>query len=194
MQIRLIFPLLLALLIARPSQAETGLEATFWGKAADFAGVPTSVLYGMAFQESGMRWEDGTFRPWPWTLNLNAAAKLPNKKGQLVFAKAGQRRYRTQEEAEAALTALVGQGFFNVDVGLMQVNLRWHRQRVSNPLQLLDPKQNLVVAAVILRENGGQAESFLAAVGKYHSPMQPGRGRDYSARVLAYAEAIDHAK
>jgi len=192
MQIRLFFLPLLACLSTQPSQADTGLEATFWGKAAGFAGVPTSVLYGIAVQESGMRWEDGTFRPWPWTLNLNSSARLPGKKGKLVFVKAGQRRFRTREETEAALSALVRQGFSNVDVGLMQVNLRWHRQRVSNPLQLLDPKQNLVVAAVILRENGGRAESLMAAVGQYHS-MQPERGRRYSGRVLAYAEAMDRA-
>jgi hypothetical protein len=44
---------------------------TWLGSAASYAGINVATLYSIAVQESGMRWRDGTFRPWPWTLNVN---------------------------------------------------------------------------------------------------------------------------
>jgi len=78
-----------------------------------------------------MRWRDGTFRPWPWTLNINEG-----KSG----IKPGARRYANKQAAEQALMHLISQGIRNVDVGIMQVNLYWHGDKVANELSLLTPK------------------------------------------------------
>jgi hypothetical protein len=69
------------------SRAGSVLENSIWGSAATYAGINVSTLYGIATQESGMRWKDGTFRPWPWTLNVNIGGN---------GIKAGSRRYESK--------------------------------------------------------------------------------------------------
>ncbi len=66
--------------------------------------------------------------------------------------KAGARRYANKQDAEQALLNLIRKGIRNVDVGIMQVNLYWHGDKVANDLALLDPRTNITVAARYLKE------------------------------------------
>ena len=155
------------------------LENSIWGTAATAAGINVSTLYGIAVHESGMRWKDGTFRPWPWTLNINET-----KAG----VKAGARRYSDRKSAEAALNKLIANGIRNVDVGIMQVNLHWHRDKVKNALDLLDPATNIAVAAKCLRQIN--KNNVVKQVADYHAPKNPLRGRAYVNHVKRYEKII----
>ena len=57
-------------------------------------------------------------------------------------------------ETLAALKGYVGRGVTNVDCGAMQVNWRWHADRLGSIERALDPYPNLSVGAQILREVG----------------------------------------
>lgn len=149
------------------------LAPTLWGRAAVTAGVEPATLYGIALQESGMRWDDGSFRPWPWTLNT------PD----------GSMRFADQASAQAELGRLIRRGVRNIDVGLMQINLRHNGHRVKNPLHLLDPGTNLVVAASILRETVGASRTVGQGVARYHS-WNPYRGSNYARQVSQYASRL----
>ena len=159
------------------------LQNSVWGSAANYAGVNVATLYGIAVQESGMRWRDGTFRPWPWTLYVNAG-----KNG----VKAGPRRYASKRDAEQALMHLISQGIRNVDVGIMQVNLYWHGDKVANDLALLDPRTNITVAARYLKDLNTK-NNISKTVGGYHSPSNAVRGKTYANHVKKY-EKIIHEK
>ena len=104
--------------------------------AAKRAGIPSSVLYAVALQESGVR-RDGRLIPWPWSLNV-----------------AGQsRRYVSRADACAGLHQALRQvPPTRVDVGLGQINLGYQKHRYTQPCDVLDPYANLAMAAEILRE------------------------------------------
>jgi hypothetical protein len=122
--------------------------------AARRAGVPSSVLYAIALQESGLRVR-GRLVAWPWTLNVAGQAE----------------RYATRAEACAGLRrALSRTSSKRIDAGLGQVNLGYHTHRYAQPCDLLDPYFNLAIAAEILQEQHLPDEDWLLTMGRYHRP------------------------
>jgi len=122
--------------------------------AAQRAGIPSTVLYAVALQESGTR-VGGRLVPWPWTLNV---AGTPQ-------------RYATRAEACTGLRgALKRTPATRIDAGLGQINLGYHPQRYAQPCDLLDPYRNLAIATEILREQHVAGEDWLLAIGRYHRP------------------------
>jgi hypothetical protein len=122
--------------------------------AAQRAGIPSTVLYAVALQESGIRLR-GRLVPWPWTLNVAGKAQ----------------RYASRAKACAGLRqALRRTPATRIDAGLGQVNLGYHPQRYVRPCDLLDPYRNLAIAAEILREQHTPGEDWLLAIGRYHRP------------------------
>ncbi|UPQ81439.1 transglycosylase SLT domain-containing protein [Pseudomonas knackmussii] len=122
--------------------------------AAQRAGIPSTVLYAVALQESGFRLR-GRLVPWPWTLNV---AGKPQ-------------RYATRTEACSGLRqALKRTPAKRIDVGLSQINLGYHPQRYAQPCDLLDPYRNLAITAEILREQHNPGDDWLLAIGRYHRP------------------------
>ncbi|AMR78655.1 transglycosylase SLT domain-containing protein [Cupriavidus nantongensis] len=125
--------------------------------AAQRAGIPSTVLYAVALQESGIRRDGGKGRivPWPWSLNV-----------------AGQsRRFATRADACAGLQqAMRATPHTRIDAGLGQINLGYHKHRFTSACDLLDPYRNLAVAAEILKEQHTPGEDWLLAIGRYHRP------------------------
>jgi soluble lytic murein transglycosylase-like protein len=73
----------------------------------------------------------------------------------------------------------------------MQVNLFWHRNKVSNDLALLDPITNINVAAQYLRDIN--KKNINKTVSDYHAPTNPVLGNKYVNHVKKY-EKIIHEK
>lgn len=122
--------------------------------AAQRAGIPSTVLYAVALQESGLRLR-GRLVPWPWTLNVAGKAQ----------------RYATRTEACAGLRQeLKRTPAKRIDAGLGQINLGYHPQRYAQACDLLDPYRNLAIAAEILREQHTPGDDWLLAIGRYHRP------------------------
>lgn len=122
--------------------------------AAQRAGIPSTVLYAVALQESGTR-HNGRLVPWPWTLNVAGAS----------------RRFTTRAEACAGLhLALREVPPTRIDAGLGQINLGYQRQRYDRPCELLDPYRNLALVAEILREQHAPGQGWLITIGRYHRP------------------------
>jgi len=122
--------------------------------AARIAGIPPSVLFAVALQESGTPLH-GRVIPWPWTLNI---AGTPS-------------RYANRAQACSVLERALKQvPATRVDVGLGQVNVGYHGYRVKRPCELLEPQQNLATAATILSEQHEAGDDWLVAVGRYHRP------------------------
>lgn len=165
----------------RPSAASghqapgSGLFAgTAWERVAKSHGLDPNLLYAIALQESRRLSTDNLARPWPWTLNINGSA----------------RRFETRQELEEALQDLLNQGIRSIDVGLMQVNLKHHANRVDNPLDLVDPETNIRVAASILKDSLASTSDYILGVGRYHHWKNESVSRAYGTEVVALAERL----
>lgn len=122
--------------------------------AAQRVGIPSTVLYAVALQESGAR-VNGRLVPWPWSLNVAGAS----------------RRFASRAEACAGLRNTLREvPPTRIDVGLGQINLGYQKHRYRQPCDLLDPYDNLRIAAEILREQHIPGEDWLLAIGRYHRP------------------------
>ncbi|MED7666712.1 lytic transglycosylase domain-containing protein [Pseudomonas moraviensis subsp. stanleyae] len=122
--------------------------------AANDAGIPSSVLFAIALQESGTHLR-GRLLPWPWTLNIAGSPY----------------RFATRQAAcHALLQALARHDAKRIDVGLGQTNLGFHGQRFASPCEALDPYRNLAVTAALLQEHHATSGDWVSAAGRYHRP------------------------
>jgi len=159
---------LLALCGTRAATA-LDLRGTVWETTARKADIDPYVLYAVALLESPARRAPGRISPWPYAIHT------PD----------GPRVYATREAATAALKHLT-QTYtpLELDVGLMQINLRWHGARVAQPGELLDPATNLRIGADILAETLRSAPADrVLGLGRYHT-WRDAPAREYGARVI----------
>ena len=85
--------------------------------------------------------------------------------------------------ATVALQEALATGRMSVDVGLMQVNWRYHRSALGEADEALDPYRNLHAAAAILTACYRSRRDWWAAVGCYHAPNDAHRAERYRERV-----------
>lgn len=150
-----------------------GLTQSPWRQIADTVGVDPFLLYAIALTESGRPEGKNLIAPWPWALNIEGQAFFP----------------ASRDEAINLLAAHHGK---SVDVGLMQVNSKWHGHRVTSLHDLLEPTTNLKVGAAILREAlDSEPGNLTVGLGRYHS-ASPERGRAYAQTVIALYRYLIH--
>lgn len=130
--------------------------------------VPAGILFAIALTESGRKAADGQFLPYPWSMNIGGHA--------LYFA--------GRAAADAHLATLLAEGR-QPDIGLMQVNWRYHRRMLGDIRQAFDPWLNLRAGARVLRDAYQATGDWWQAVGRYHSGT-PKRAEAYRSRVLRW--------
>ena len=159
---------------AKPVWAHEAVPAGYRSVAAEY-GVPGSILYAVALAESGtVVGPRRSIRPWPWTLNVSGQGRfLPSR-----------------HAASAALHAELAAGRESVDIGLMQINWRYHKDRLASPMRALDPYHNLRVAAEILRDCYQRRGDWWEAVGCYHAPSNTRRAARYQQRVRRHWQRV----
>ncbi len=129
--------------------------------------MPRHILNAISVVESG-RW-DGSRRAnlaWPWT----------------VYARGKGRHFASKQAAIAEVRRLRRQGVGNIDVGCMQVNLRYHADAFTGLEEAFDPLNNVAYAAAFLKQLRRTEGAWSRAVAKYHSATRA-RGRPYWQRV-----------
>jgi len=154
------------------------LRGTVWDRVAERYRLDPYLLYSVALAESAVPRGVGIISPWPWVIRSPAGAIYANSRYE-----AERRLKREIAKWDAA----------NIDVGLMQISTEWHRDRVREVSELLDPEINLRIAGEILLKALRSAPNDLAlGIGRYHS-WDPARARGYGQRVLSiYRKLIDH--
>ncbi len=172
----LAYTLLLFLIVSYTCQAET-VPSAYQSIAMEYK-IPSTVLYGIAYAESGKKIKPGVYKPWPWTLNVAGVA----------------RRYPTRVAAYKGLMFFLKRGIKSIDIGLMQVNWLYHHKKLGTPWQALEPVNNTRTGAYILREEYLIAKNWKTAIGRYHSPgqkpAQRKRASRYSNRVMKHIQRI----
>lgn len=134
--------------------SDTGAEVCYRAAqvASEETGVPVPVLLAIALTETG-RTIDGTFQPWPWTLN-----------------KAGDSFWLSSpEEALLILEEAVQSGTTNIDVGCFQINYRWHASAFHSLDAMIDPETNAIYAGKLLAAHFKDSGDWVTAAGAYHS-------------------------
>lgn len=135
--------------------------------------VPAKILFAIALTESGRPSPDGRTLPYPWAINVD---------GETYF-------FDSRAEADAGLDRFLAQGR-HPDVGLMQVNWRYHRPKLGGVAQAFDPWLNLRAGATVLREAYRATGEWWSAVGRYHSAT-PARAEAYRDRVRRWYARLE---
>jgi len=130
--------------------------------------IPANLLRAVGMAESG-RWQKYAkdIHPWPWT----------------VMAEGQGRFFNTKMAAVAHVKALKRRGVRNIDVGCMQVNLMYHGQEFPSVEMAMEPRSNVRYAAQYLSTLKDVKQSWVMAVGRYHSST-PKRATEYRLRVF----------
>jgi hypothetical protein len=158
------------LLITLQDASATEAVPTTYRRIANEYDIPATLLYAVALAESGRSIESlPVRRPWPWTLNIA---------GKGIY-------YASRLAAWHALEATLRARQERVDIGLMQVNWRYHQDRLQSSWMALDPLHNLSVGAAILKACYERWQEWWRSVGCYHAPSDRQRADRYQQRVAA---------
>jgi hypothetical protein len=130
--------------------------------------LPRAVLFSVSMVESGrFNKETRKTRPWPWTINAE---------GQSYY-------FDSKSDAVAAARHLLKEGIRSIDVGCMQINLRYHPNAFRNLETAFDPATNVAYSAEFLKTLYTRTKSWPDAIAAYHSQSKT-RSRPYFARVI----------
>lgn len=116
--------------------------------------IQTNLLSAIALVESGRfskKYPSGV--SWPWTVTAE---------GKGAF-------YPSKGDALSAVRDLQAKGVDNIDVGCMQINLKYHPDAFESLEDALDPAKNVAYAAEFLKRNYGETKSWGEAATRYHS-------------------------
>lgn len=132
--------------------------------------IPRNLLRAISLTESG-RWnpEDKANIAWPWTVASGAAGEF----------------FPTKSAAIRHVRDLQAQGVTNIDVGCMQINLRYHPEAFNSLDEAFDPYQNTQYAGEFLSRLFKTTKSWTQAASHYHS-NDPSKNMYYREKVLGY--------
>jgi hypothetical protein len=139
-------------------------KASYFVEVAQVSGLHPLVLYGIAQVEST---RPGVGKPWPWTVNFNGRGEY----------------FESKMDAMTAVDQALRGGMRSIDVGIMQVNLKYHGHRFKTLNEAFDPLKNIEVAADILNEFSG--DPLVLQIARYHCPAKKCR-----KRALKYANKV----
>lgn len=147
------------------ADAEFGPTGSIWRDAGQEVGVDPLLLYSIALVETRHANGDHMVAPTPYIARINHRLISGNR----------------ADVEKAIRTAMANNGLIQ-DVGVMQVYYPAHKGIAPDPVELLDPATNTLVAAEILRSCLQADSDPIMAVGHYHS-FDPVRARYYGKAV-----------
>ena len=148
--------------------------ALFLARMEEKYAIKTHLLETIASVESGiLDHQTGQFVSWPWSVNVHG-------KGY---------RFATKEEAVQKVKELQAQGIKSIDVGCMQISLKFHGDSFESVEDALSPEKNVEYSAQFLKKLYTQKGSWQKAAMAYHSKI-PSHGQKYKAKLLKRFEKI----
>lgn len=180
---KILFILVISLVITHPlkAQKEYKSDASALIKADDTElcslvaagmeskyGIKTHLLQTISSVETG-RWDYNKekFISWPWTINVNG-------KGQ---------HFNTKEEAVAEVKRLQANGTKNIDVGCMQISLKYHSDAFNSLEDAFEPEINVEYSAKFLKKLYNRRQDWQKAAMDYHSKI-PSKGQKYRKKLV----------
>ncbi|MGO4707478.1 transglycosylase SLT domain-containing protein [Microvirga sp. 2MCAF38] len=134
-------------------------------RASTKYGVPLGMLYSVGLAETGKR---GSLQP--YAMNIE---------GKPYFAANASDAMRRFEDASRDGAKLI-------DLGCMQINHHFHREKFSSLASMLNPHDNVDYAAQFLKQLRVREGSWTMAVARYHAgPNNNPAQKQYVCRVVA---------
>ncbi|MHA6345268.1 transglycosylase SLT domain-containing protein [Roseivivax sp. CAU 1761] len=114
--------------------------------------IPGNILLGIGLQEAGLM-KAGELTVWPYAVNSEGSGyHFETRRAALDFVAAEQRR-----------------GVESMDVGCMQINLRWHPGAFATIEDGFTPRLNVDYAARFLKRLHSETGDWQRAASAYHS-------------------------
>ena len=143
-------------------------------RASESYGVPVGILYAVGLTETGNK---GSLQP-------NAM----NIEGKPLFPK-------NRNEALAAFERARQSGAKLIDVGCMQINVRFHGEKFRSLSDMFDPRQNVDYAARFLVQLKQRRTTWSMAVARYHAgPDNDPAQKRYVCQVITNMVATGFGK
>ncbi|WP_127903305.1 lytic transglycosylase domain-containing protein [Solirhodobacter olei] len=122
--------------------------------------IPDNLLLAIGLQEAGLR-RNGHYTVWPWSVNAAGDGRM----------------FGTEADAMKWVQNQQSVGITSIDVGCMQVNLRWHPDAFASLAEAFDPVANVDYAARFLLDLRQRTGNWMTAAGSYHSQSGPERSK-----------------
>jgi len=88
-----------------------------------------------------------------------------------------------QDEAAKTIRTALNQGIINIDIGIAQINYRWHKDNFRDIEEMINPATNIEYAAKLLSSLFKQHGTWHKAIRHYHS-ANPDHHKRYSRKVV----------
>ena len=156
--------------LAKPQQSEC--EAII-KKIESLTDIPTGLLLGIGKAESG-RIKNDEIVIWPWTINHAGKSLFFDNKNQM-------KKYISKH---------VKEGDNNLDVGCMQINLKWHKHNFKDIKDMIAIEPNVSYAASFLIQLKSKYGTWEKAIKHYHS-SDPVKNKPYLNKVVNFWKQKD---
>jgi hypothetical protein len=138
--------------------------------------IPRNTLHSISLRETQKTHSKHKLGiTWPWTVTVN-----PDGKGY---------HFRSKNEAVNFVRAQLALGKRSLDVGCMQINLKYHPNAFKSVEQAFTPRKNIAYGAKFLEEKYQQYGNWQQAIGAYHSGSIE-RSIMYYARVKKISDSM----
>jgi len=116
--------------------------------------IPPHLLKAISLKETG-RWDKNKKESftWPWTVTSGGWSHY----------------FKTKESAIRAVKRLQLRKITNIDVGCMQINLKYHPNAFKTLDEAFDPSSNILYATKFLKKLYKNEKSWHRSIEKYHS-------------------------
>ena len=132
----------------------------------DLTDIPKNLLLSIGKSESGRILKNNKHVIWPWTVN---------HAGKSLF-------FDTKKQMKKYVLKNVEKKDFNLDVGCMQINLKWHKNNFKKISDMLAIEPNVSYAASFLLQLKNKHGSWNKAIKHYHS-SDPNKNKPYLIKV-----------
>ena len=128
--------------------------------------IPENLLSSVGKAEAGRILENNKHVIWPWTVN---------HAGKSLF-------FDTKNQMKKYVLKYVKKQDYNLDVGCMQINLKWHKNNFKKISDMFAVEPNVSYAASFLLQLKNKHGSWDKAIKHYHS-SDPKKNKPYLIKV-----------
>ena len=138
--------------------------------------IPKGLLLGIGKAEA-IRKINNKYIIWPWTIN---------HAGKSLF-------FDNKEQMKNYVFINLKRKDFNIDVGCMQINIKWHKNNFKKISDMFEVNPNISYAASFLKQLKNKHGSWDKAIKHYHS-SDPKKNNPYLIKVKNFWKKAENTK
>ena len=138
--------------------------------------IPKGLLLGIGKAEA-IRKINNKYIIWPWTIN---------HAGKSLF-------FDNKEQMKNYVFKNLKRKDFNIDVGCMQINIKWHKNNFKKISDMFEVNPNISYAASFIKQLKNKHGSWDKAIKHYHS-SDPKKNNPYLIKVKKFWKKAENTK